>query len=298
MEALTTVLLGFPTVIYTVMLGVCLLYWLFIVIGAVDLDFLGGSDGALEGAAKGVAEGAIKGVMEGAFKGVAEGAIKGVAEGAIKGVSEGAADAVGRGDGHGLDADTSPAGIFSWLRLRSAPVTVTLTVFTIFGFLTSALAVQALERPGTLLGLGVLVASAVASLLLTSVAVRPLAPIFATNLAKGHRDLVGRVCVVSTGRVDTRFGQATLEDGGAGLILQVRSDANELRRGDRVLIIGWNAEREGFEVEPMEPLEGTNQRIAAPGAKAAEVAGAADTEGVAAEVAAPAAGSSVRRRHR
>ena len=226
MTELTAVLLAFPTVIFTVLLGVALVYWLFVVIGALDLDLLG----------PGHAEGAI------------EGATKGLAEGAADGLAEGAPDGL--------------AGLFTALRLKRAPVTVVVTLFAAFGWLVSVLTMQSVGAvlmgavPAWLLGTLVLGASSVASLVVTSVAVRPLGRLFVTHAAKGRSDLVGRVCVVSTGRVDARFGQATVEDGGAGLILPVRCDAEgALRRGERALIIGWDHEREGFLVEPLEPME-------------------------------------------
>jgi hypothetical protein len=73
--------LAFPAVIFTVALALALIYWLFVLLGAVDLDLLGGAHGhaapdlgGLEGAAKGALEGAAKGALEGAVKGSLEGA--------------------------------------------------------------------------------------------------------------------------------------------------------------------------------------------------------------------------------
>ena len=57
---------AFPTVIFSVLLGFVMLYWLFVIIGALDLDVLDAAAG-LEGA-----EGAIDGVAEGATEAAAE----------------------------------------------------------------------------------------------------------------------------------------------------------------------------------------------------------------------------------
>ena len=109
---------------------------------------------------------------------------------------------------------------------------------------------NALPFPTWLTGIPIFVGAAILSLVLTSFAIRPIAPIFATRHAKKHSDLVGRVVVVSTGKVDEKFGQATLEDGGAGLILQVRADpALELRKGDRCLVI--DLDDGAFRIEKM-----------------------------------------------
>ena len=48
------VALSFPCVVYTVLLGISILYWGFVMVGAVHLD---GGDGALDGAADGAADG-------------------------------------------------------------------------------------------------------------------------------------------------------------------------------------------------------------------------------------------------
>lgn len=254
MTELTAVLLAFPTVIFTVLLGVTLVYWLFVVIGAIDLDALGG----------GHADGAFDGHADGAF----EGAVKGAAEGAAKGIAEGVAEV----------APDGFAGFLSALRLRSAPVTVVVSLFATFGWFFSVLVMQALGTtmggllPAWLLGVVVFGAASIVSLLTTSVVIRPLGRLFITRVAKGRGDLVGRVCVVSTGRVDAAFGQATLEDGGAGLILPVRCEtAGALRRGDRALVIGWDADRDGFIVEPIDMMD-RPMPAAVPGQSRAEKA--------------------------
>ena len=43
-----------PTGIFTVLMGLVVLYWLLFLVGSLDLDFLGGAD-ALDGAAEGAA---------------------------------------------------------------------------------------------------------------------------------------------------------------------------------------------------------------------------------------------------
>ncbi len=226
---------AFPTVVFTVLLIVSLVYWLFVLVGAVDLD---GSDGAAEG-------------LAGASKGAAEG---------LAGASKGALEAkTGALDGHGdADFDVPDAGLLaslvSALRLRSAPLTVVFSLFALFGWLASALFMtsfgNALPFPTWLTGIPVFIVAAILSLVLTSFAVRPLAPIFATRHAKTHNDVVGRVVVVSTGNVDEKFGQATFEDGGAGLILQVRAEPKlGLRRGDRCLVV--DSEDGSFRIEKM-----------------------------------------------
>lgn len=263
------VLVTFPTVLFTVLLGVTAIYWLFVVLGAIDLDFLGGAEDGIEGAIgalKGGAEGAMDGVLGGA-KGSAEGAVdsmlggaKGSAEGAAdsvlggaKGGAEAAADGVAEGaDGGGL------MDLVAALRLRRAPVTVVVTLFALFGWFLSTgsmlLVAPMLSLPRVGVGFAALVLVCVVSLLLTSLAVRPLERFFVTHQAKSGQDFVGQVCIVSTGSVSTRFGQATLADGGAGLILHIRCEGARLARGDRALIVGFDKETGHYAVEPYDAL--------------------------------------------
>lgn len=250
--------LAFPAVIFTVLLALALIYWLFVLLGALDLDLLGGAHGDAAPDLGGL-EGAAKGALEGAAKGALEGAAKGALEGAAKGAAEGLADGADGADGaHGVGS------LLAALELHRVPATVTLSLIATFGWFTSALSTVLVGPlwlgwglPGWTLGLAVLAGSLVAAVLLTSLAVRPLGPLFVTRHAQSKKDLVGRVCVISTGRVDERFGQATIDEGGASHILDVRCDTpGALRRGDRALLVSWDPDREVFGVEPLDALLG------------------------------------------
>ena len=100
----------------------------------------------------------------------------------------------------------------------------------------------------------VLVLSLLLSLPLASWATKPLEPIFRHRGGARRKDFVGTVCRVQTGKVSEGFGQATVEDGGAGLVIPVRIDAGELRRGDRALIVDYDAEREAYIIEAYDDL--------------------------------------------
>lgn len=234
---LVGIVLSFPTVVFTVLLALCLLYWLFVLFGALDLDAFG-AEGA-EGAAKGALEGATKGALEGVAKAGIDGS---------DGVDIDGADGVAEG------ADGFLASLVSALNLRKAPITVVLTLFSVFGWLASTLAIQtigpAVGLPNLVMGPVILVLASVVGLLASSVAIRPIAPLFSTTNATKNSDLLGKLVVISTGHVSPTFGQATLDDGGAGLTLQVRADKSAgLKKGDRCVIVDWDAKKGGFEVE-------------------------------------------------
>jgi acetyl/propionyl-CoA carboxylase alpha subunit len=60
---------------------------------------------------------------------------------------------------------------------------------------------------------------------------------------------------VRTGTVTDRFGEGLLEDGGAGLVVRIRVEAGEaVKRGDQVVILGYDDDRQEFTVAPMEGL--------------------------------------------
>jgi hypothetical protein len=246
-EVLTTAV-ALPTVLFTVLLSLSVVYWGLVVAGAVDLD---GSDGAAEGSLKGVTEGALKGATEGALKGAAEGALKGAAEGVLDS-TDGA-----HGPTHG-PPDGALGTLLSALGFSRAPATVVLSLVGVFGWVTSTLStltlVPALPLPSWLSKVLVLALSLVVALFATSFAVRPLAPLFRVHKAARSAGLVGRTATVSTGRVGRSFGQAQVDDGGAGLILDVRHDVEGLlRKGDRVLLVHFDEAQNAFEVEPLDP---------------------------------------------
>jgi Protein of unknown function (DUF1449) len=245
--------LSFPCVVYTVLLGVVLVYWMFVVVGAVHLGE--GSDGALEGFDP---EGAI-----GAGKGALEGAAKGALQGHLDGMADAAGDG-GDGGGHPGDGDsseTSAIGLLgNALHLRSVPATTILSLVITFSWLVCAIGMQLVSRDlsrstAAFAGWAVFLVAPVLALPLTALAARPLAKVFGHKQATQHSDLIGKTCVVRTGTVTKSFGEALLEDGGAGLVVRVRVDRElAVKRGDQMLIVDYDREHESFLVEPVDEV--------------------------------------------
>ena len=247
---------SFPSVVYTVLLGVVLVYWLFVVFGAINLGD-GSADGALDGFDP---EGAI-----GAGKGALEGAAKGALQGHLDGMADGAADMGDTGDGGDVgDGDDASEGsalaaLVSALHLRSVPATVILSLIVTFSWLVCTVGMQLMSRNlphgGGALAWLVLLGAPLLALPLTSIAALPLAKVFKHAPATSRSDLIGKTCVVRTGTVTSTFGEAMLEDGGAGLVLRVRVDRElPVKRGDQMLIVEWDREHESFLVEPVDSL--------------------------------------------
>jgi hypothetical protein len=60
---------------------------------------------------------------------------------------------------------------------------------------------------------------------------------------------LGQTLKLRTSRVDSTFGEATLNDGGAGLILKVRCDKdNEFQKGDRLVAFKYDQEQNIYHV--------------------------------------------------
>ena len=257
-------ILAFPTVIFTVLLGVALLYWMFVIVGGVDVDMLGGADGAMDGALDGAMDGALDGAMDGAMDGVADGvldgAMDGVADGALDGVADGVADGAAEGAAHAGEASGGFLELLSALGLRKAPVTVVFTLLVLWGWIISfATMFYGGAWLAGLIGmtLASLVAFAIAcgaALPLASICVRPLAPIFESKPAAGREMLIGRSCTITTGRVDANFGQAEHKSAGESFLINVCCEKpNTLGRGDEALIINVDRARHVYLIEPLDP---------------------------------------------
>lgn len=236
MEDFLQTVLSFPTVVYTTGLGIVLVYWLTVILGALDIDAFGlDADLDLDADVGGAAE------VSGEAADVPDGAD--VAEGADG----------GQGGGSGL------AAILTALRLRHAPLTVTLSVVLLAGWVWSYVGARALLPLLPLpVGIGAALVGLAAfalALPVASVLTRPLGPLFILHQGKSNQSFVGSVCTVRTGRVDSQGGQALIEDGGAGLLVRVRcDDAQALGRGDEALIIGYHPDEDVFDVEPLRAL--------------------------------------------
>lgn len=208
---------SFPTAIFTTILCACLIYWIFAVIGLIDLNLLD-LDMDVD--------------VDVDFSG-----------------PEGVDGAMGDASSADLSSMNMVAGLLVRFGLFGVPMIIMLSFFGLFGWIISYLVVHYLfgDLLGTLwrfpLGLVVLLGASYCSAWITAYAIRPMRKIFEQAHATHNKQLIGQHAVVRTSRVDEKFGEAVLEDGGAGLILQVRSaDEQPLSKGDRVVLLEYEAE--------------------------------------------------------
>ncbi|MCA2977841.1 MAG: hypothetical protein INH41_03785 [Myxococcaceae bacterium] len=235
MEGFLRTLLTFPAVPYTVLLGISFLYWVFVLLGVVAFD----GDGALEGGVKAAGD-----ALTGGVKAAGE---------AVSGGAKGAVESLKAAGSRGSTGD----GLFSVLGFGKVPATISGSLLVFFGWVFSMFGSSWLGADAGLAAkAGVLFASLLLSLVATAAAVRPLGKAFHSAPPARRHHFIGKVCEVTSGRVDGAFGTAIVGDGGAGLNLHVVCEkANGLKKGDKALIVGFDDKTETWDVEPLDWLE-------------------------------------------
>jgi len=203
---------SFPTIIFTVLLGVVLVYWVIAMLsGGLDLTTGGGggSAEALDGLGQGGGGGPLSSIFEALGIGTVPSAIV-----------------------------ASLLVVFAWF--------FSLVGMSFVETLTMSAGVTAV------ITLGVVVAAMALSMLLTVFATKPIGRMFAHTEGQGRSAMVGRTCVVRTQRVDDSFGQAELTDAeGASLVVDVRSTGDhQFVRGDMALVISFDDEADAFVIAP------------------------------------------------
>jgi len=250
MEEFLAVALSFPTVCFSALLIVAGLYWISVLLGVADIDMLGGAD-AIEAAA-GKAEGivdAIAGKLDAAAH---------AAAGKAEAVADSIADAA-TAKAEALDhvVDEGPlALILSALRLRRAPVTVSMSVVVLVGWIVTFFAARyvgpALPLSSTLSGVVCLAIGLAVAWPVAAAVTFPMGTVYSMQEGVRRVHLVGRTVTVVSSRVDASYGEGELHDGGAGLLLQIRcTSENTLGRGDEALLVAWEEANEVYDVEPL-----------------------------------------------
>lgn len=194
---------SFPTSIYTVMLIVCVVLIFLTIIGAADLDF-DGLDVELDGLD---------------------------------------VDADLDVDGNVAGATNILTGFLVKYRLVGVPITISLTLLTCFGWLMSYYIVHFFVpfESGSLMryvvGLPIFLGSLFASAKLTGIVIDPIRKVLKEADKEPEKMIIGQTAVVRSSKVDNDFGEAFLDDGGAGLILKVRTKGSEeFKTGDKVVM--------------------------------------------------------------
>lgn len=167
----------------------------------------------------------------------------------------------------GGDADVSnlsSTGFFTGLMLKfglyGVPLIIILSLISLIGWLLSYLYTSFLHQnvdSGILyyvFGTGALVFVLVISMWLTGLIISPIRKNIAKIPKRNASSNIGKIAVVRTLSVTDKHGEAVLNDGGAGLILKIRSDMsdNQLKQGDKVVLVAYLDDANTYRVTPVE----------------------------------------------
>lgn len=223
----------FPLAVPTLLLCVVLLYWTFVILGALDIDMFHAD---------------VDVDVDGAFDGLGH---------QVGGVDVGAHDVGGH---HDL-GDVAATGILHRFGPQGVPVTIWFSFLVMFWWAFCLLAIYYIAplipdaMPLWLLRLAILTASLILSFPLARLASAPIAPIFVIHGAKRRRDNVGATCIIATGRVDHDFGQAKITTGEQEQVISVRCDReNGMQRHDKALVIDYDKTRHAYLIEPLDEV--------------------------------------------
>ena len=215
-------MVAYPTAIYTVLLGVVLVYWLLAMLGMVDFESTGmhlGDDFHAD--------------------------VHVDAHGDI------------HADGDGAEIGTL-AGYMVAFGLDGVPFSIVISLIVLIAWTLSCTAgmwlLSWVPTPWlrALFGTLTLVCSAAAALPATAALVRPMRRLFVNHTAIGNAALVGMTCRVLTQQVDERVGRAEVARRGANLNIRVWSPGpNSLQRGSQALIVAYDEASARYQIEPL-----------------------------------------------
>ncbi len=171
---------------------------------------------------------------------------------------------VGESGSDAAVSDLSSTGFFTGLMLKfglyGVPLVIILSLVSLIGWLLSYLYTSFLHQnfdSGVLyyvFGTGALIFVLVVSMWLTGMIISPIRKNIARIPKRNSTNNVGKIAIVRTLSVTDKHGEAELNDGGAGLILKVRSDNSTslLKKGDRVMLVTYLEETNTYRVAPVE----------------------------------------------
>jgi hypothetical protein len=234
-EHFLSIAFGYPTIVFSVLAVMGLVYWAVVFLGALDIDSLDVDSGGHAHGDVGHAHGDI-----------------GDAEIEL-GHGHGDVEAGEAGDGGDHGFAHAFASVLSVLRLRNAPLTVTLSVLTLFGWLLSYFGTHWFGAlgPAWLTGTLTLLAALAIALPLTSLVTRPLGGLFRSNKGQTKKQLIGKTVKIRVHAESGELAQAELE---GGVLLRIRSEDKKLERGANVLLVAYDEASDTFDVEPMDDL--------------------------------------------
>ncbi len=209
MAEFTDVISSYPTSVFTVVLGIMLVFWLFAILGMFDIDIFptdGGED-LFE------ADVEVDAEMPG-FIGLL----------------------------HTLGLTGVPFTlVISIIALIGFTISYLISAWILMPVGSSILRY--------LIGSGVILGSIAISIPITAQLIKPMKPLFVKHYAPSKRDYVGHVCVVTSTSANNDFGIGSVETGGSPLQIDIRTPEGETyQKGTALRIASYDPQQDTFEV--------------------------------------------------
>ncbi len=209
--------------VFTVLLLAMVLYWLAVILGALDTEFLNVD---LHGGADAGADLDVH------------------------------ADVDLDGDADAGFAHTWMGHMLAFFYVGEIPVMILVSILILSMWTISVIANHYLNPTGSLLlWTPIVAANLLASLLVLKVVGRPFQRVFAAlnTDANAPRPVIGRIGIVLTTQVSERIGQVEVPERGAPLLLNaITEDGRVLRKGDEAVVVRRDNERGVYIVAPVE----------------------------------------------
>lgn len=216
-EFLLTIV-SFPTVIFTVVLGISVLYWLCAAIGLVDIEVLDIDLPDVDGQVHAHAEHTFTETFAGILLRL------------------------------GLNG-VPVTIIITFIALVGWFISYYLSYFE--------LALLGYNWVRFIVGIPIIVFSLYLAVLITAQLIKPLRKFFAKTEQYVEKKILGQVAIVRSSKVNDHSGEANFDDGGAGLIVKVRAfGEKQFVRGDRVVLLEYLAEQHVYRVVSEEEFLG------------------------------------------
>ena len=218
MEIYVGIFLSFPVVIFTGLLTLSILYWLFAAIGlfSIDcLDFDFGTDMDFD--------------MY-----------------------------------HAEIPSSGLGGVLMKFGFNQVPLTLIITLISLIGFIISyfchhffLLPIYEVPWLYYLAGSCTFLIVLIIATFLTAYIIRPIRPLFKQLNSTTHNSLLGQSVVIRSSVVNDIKGEAIYEDGGAGLILQVRCYVpNQFKRNDVVILLSYDSTTNSYQIVSVDEFNG------------------------------------------
>jgi hypothetical protein len=156
-------------------------------------------------------------------------------------------------------------GLLMKFGFNGVPMTLIITLISLIGWSISYFSFRLLILPlydlallYYVAGIVLFIVSFISSVYLTAFIIKPIRPLFkGLMVTHNYKSSLGQIVEIRSSSVTKTRGQATCEDGGAGLILEVRCDESyQFKRGDKAVILQYDETANCYEIISLEDFNG------------------------------------------